>query len=450
MWTVAGLNLPLIRCSEPLCHYCLFRYCRRKVLTSCVFFFLWFFFLTPFFWGERVVCIVYPVGSEYSKKVHRRKRSSTVQPGFFLDDCRAAGILLLLHVCSRTRTITAVIPDFFSMLPVIWRKGEKLDDRCCYKNRIRKISGVISDFVQCSLWSGGKKRAVPSFFQEQDREDICRCDFRLCSIFPVIWRKGEIWSIVVPRTGPGRYSQVRFPTLWNAPYDLRESRKLDDCCCKKRIGGLNSLPSREEYIRSSTERFAAICCLKKLGFVLFKLGRSVQAFVSQIGKFVRFWAQTDLRNRFCDSGWFTRWFWGWRCNTGIISILVPLRSRRTPGRGRRRVKAPNLRGALLWIQRWSERSALQLTRCSQWKGRWNRPWETVAGGWKRSTSERVTAGGDFCKPADARGGGGGGQDLRNTFQGRISTTLCLNVIKKSSRSAAGPWRAARGLHGEQN
>ncbi len=66
-----------------------------------------------------MVCIVYPVGSEYSKKVHRRKRSSTVQPGFFLDDCRAAGILLLLHVCSRTRTITAVIPDFFSMLPVI-------------------------------------------------------------------------------------------------------------------------------------------------------------------------------------------------------------------------------------------------------------------------------------------------------------------------------------------
>ncbi len=51
---------------------------------------------------------------------------------------------------------------------------------------------------------------------------------------------------------------------------------------------MKSLPSREEYIRSSTERFAAICCLKKLGFVLAKLGRSVQAFVSQIGKFVRF------------------------------------------------------------------------------------------------------------------------------------------------------------------
>jgi hypothetical protein len=101
-------------------------------------------------------------------------------------------------------------------------------------------------------------------------------------------RKGEIWSIVFPRTGPGRYSQVRFPTLWNAPYDLKDSRKLDDCCCKKRIGGLKLLPSREEYIRSSTERFAAICCLKKLGFVLVKIGRSVQAFVSQIGKFVRF------------------------------------------------------------------------------------------------------------------------------------------------------------------
>jgi len=202
---------------------------------------------------------------------------------------------------------------------------------------------VISDFVQCSLWSEGKERAVPSLlFQEQDREDICRL---LC----------------------------------------RRSGSLCD-----------------------------------------------------------FWAQTDLRNRFCDSGWFL--IWGWRCNAGIISILVRLRSRRTPGRGRRRVKARNLRGALLWIQRWSERSALQLTRCSQWKGRWNRPWETVAGGWKRSTSERVTAGGDFCKPADARGGvgGGGGQDLRHTFQGRINTTLCLNEIKKSSRSAAGPWRAARG------
>jgi hypothetical protein len=177
-------------------------------------------------------------------------------------------------------------------------------------------------FFPCSLWSEGKERSLmivvvtrtgsgrsqvwfPTLFNApcdlKERRELfhrcsknrigkifCRCDFRLCSIFPVIWRKGEIRSIVVARTGSGRYSQVRFPTLWNAPYDLKESRKLDDCCCKKRIGDLKSLPTREEYIRSSTERFAAICCLKKLGFVLVKLGRSVQAFVSQIGKFVRF------------------------------------------------------------------------------------------------------------------------------------------------------------------
>jgi hypothetical protein len=202
MRTVAGLNLPLIRYSESLCHYCLFRSCRRNVLTTCVFLFLWFCFF-PSIWGERVVCIVYPVGSEYSKKVHRRKPSSTVLLGFFLDDCRAAGIILLLHVCSRTRTIAAVIPDFFTMLPVIWRKGEKLDDRCCYKNRIRKISGVISDFVQCSLWSEGKERAVPSLFQEQDREDIL---------------------------------QVWFPTLFNFPCDLKKRRDPVHRCCKNRFG----------------------------------------------------------------------------------------------------------------------------------------------------------------------------------------------------------------------
>ncbi len=252
----------------------------------------------------------------------------------------------------------------------------------CSKNRIGKIfAGVISDFVQSSLWCEGKERSSPSLFQEQVREDIRRCDFRLCE-------------------------------------------------------------SREEYFRSSTERFVV---WRSLDLSLLNSGVLYRLLCRRSGSLCDFWAQTDLRNRFCDRGWFTRWFWiwGWRCNAGIISILVPLRSRRTPGRGRRRVKARNLRGALLWIQRWSERSALQLTRCSQWKGRWNRPWETVAGGWKRSTSERVMAGGDFCKPADARGGGGG-QDLRHTFQGRINTTLCLNEIKKSSRSAAGPWRAARG------
>ncbi len=65
---------------------------------------------------------------------------------------------------------------------------------------------------------------------------------------------------------------------------------------------MNSLPSREEYIRSSTGRFAAICCLKKLGFLLFKLGRSVQAFVSQIGKFVRFERKQTCETDFVIAG----------------------------------------------------------------------------------------------------------------------------------------------------
>jgi hypothetical protein len=163
-----------------------------------------FFFFTPF-GEERVVCIVYPVGSEYSKKVHRRKPSSTVLLGFFLDDCRAAGIiLLLLHVCSRTRTIAAVIPDFFFHAP------------CDLKER------------RGAWWS--------LLLQEQDREDICsRCDFRLCSMLPVIWRKGESCSIVVvPRTGSGRYLQVWFPTLFNFPCDLKERRDLVHRCSKNR------------------------------------------------------------------------------------------------------------------------------------------------------------------------------------------------------------------------
>ncbi len=118
MRTVAGLNLPLVRCSEPLCPLLLVQVLSKKSSNHLCFLLPLIYFFPPF-GGERVVSILYPVGSEYSKKVHRRKRSSTVLLGFFLDDCRAAGITLLLHVCSRTRTIAAVIPDFFSMLPVI-------------------------------------------------------------------------------------------------------------------------------------------------------------------------------------------------------------------------------------------------------------------------------------------------------------------------------------------
>jgi hypothetical protein len=71
--------------------------------------------------------------------------------------------------------------------------------------------------------------------QEQDPEDL-RCDFRLCSMLPVIRRKEESCSIVFPRTGSRRYLQVWFPTLFYFPRDLKERRDLVHRCSKNRSG----------------------------------------------------------------------------------------------------------------------------------------------------------------------------------------------------------------------
>lgn len=203
MRTVAGLNLPLIRYSEPLCHYCLFRSCRRNVLTTCVFLFLWFCFF-PLHLGResgvyRVPCWFWILeeGTQTETKLNC--------PPWFLSRW--------LQSCRNNNTTTS-------------RMQQDPDDRS-------SDSGFFFH-APCDL----KERRVAWWsllLQEQDPEDL-RCDFRLCSMLPVIWRKGESCSIVVPRTGSGRYLQVWFPTLFNFPCDLKEKRDLVHRCCKNRFG----------------------------------------------------------------------------------------------------------------------------------------------------------------------------------------------------------------------
>lgn len=202
MWTVAGLNLPLIRCSEPLCHYCLFRYCRRKVLTSCVFFFLWFFFNSIFLGRESgVYCVpcwfwILEEGTQTETKLNC--------PAWFFSRWLQSG---------RNTTTTS-------------RMQQDPDDH--------SSDSWFFFHAPCDLKE--RREAWWSLLlQEQDPEDL-RCDFRLCSMLPVIWRKEESCSIVFPRTGSRRYLQVWFPTLFYFPRDLKERRDLVHRCSKNRSG----------------------------------------------------------------------------------------------------------------------------------------------------------------------------------------------------------------------
>lgn len=237
MRTVAGLNLPLIRYSEPLCHYCLFRSCRRNVLTTCVFLFLWFCFF-PLHLGResgvyRVPCWFWILeeGTQTETELNcppwflsrwlqscRNNNTTTSRmqqdpddrssdSGFFfhapcdLKERRVAWWSLLLQ----EQDPEDLRCDFrlCSMLPVIWRKGESCSIVVPRTGSGRYFAGVISDFVQFSLWSEGKERSGPSLLQEQVREDIRRCDSRLCEMLPMIWRKVENWMIAVARRGSG-------------------------------------------------------------------------------------------------------------------------------------------------------------------------------------------------------------------------------------------------------